>query len=84
MEDALEGHLTPEAWAAIIERAVADAKEGDKDARKWLSDYAVGQPVQRQEVDLDTRMVTLVSEEIVCVAALDEPQEGRDDENAIR
>jgi len=73
MEDALEGHLTPEAWAAIIERAVADAKEGDKDARKWLSDYAVGQPVQRQEVDLGTRMRTMISEEIVVLDAANEP-----------
>ena len=73
MEDALEGHLTPEAWAAIIERAIADAKEGDKDARKWLSDYAVGQPVQRQEVDLGTRMRTMISEEIVVLDAANEP-----------
>jgi len=72
MEDTLEGHLTNEAWAAIIERAVADAKEGDKDARKWLSDYAVGQPVQRQEVDLDTRMRTMISEEIAVASTPDE------------
>ena len=77
MEDALEGCLTPVVWAAIIERAIAGAKEGDKDARKWLSDYSVGQPVQRQEVDLDTRVVTRVAEEIVSVVALDEPQEER-------
>lgn len=36
-------------WKAIIKKAVADAKRGDSVARKWLSDYLVGPPVQRTE-----------------------------------
>lgn len=27
-----------------------DAKRGDTSARKWLSDYLLGLPVQRQEI----------------------------------
>lgn len=34
-------------WVAIIKQAVRQAKQGDKDARKWLTDYLVGPPVQR-------------------------------------
>lgn len=31
----------------IIRTALRQAKKGDKDARKWLTDYIVGPPVQR-------------------------------------
>lgn len=34
-------------WVAIIRQAVRQAKQGDKDARKWLTDYLIGPPVQR-------------------------------------
>lgn len=37
-------------WRAIVKRAVDDAKKGDTAARKWLSDYLLGPPVQRQEI----------------------------------
>lgn len=37
-------------WREIIKRAVDDAKGGDTAARKWLSDYLLGPPVQRQEI----------------------------------
>lgn len=40
---------TFEEWKAVVKRAVADAKRGDAQARKWLSDYLVGPPVQRTE-----------------------------------
>lgn len=33
-------------WEAIVQRAVYDAKRGDAQARKWLSDYLVGVPDQ--------------------------------------
>lgn len=36
-------------WADIIERAIYDAKRGDTAARKWLSDYLMGTPMQRIE-----------------------------------
>ena len=37
-------------WADIVKKAVAQAKRGDSTARKWLSDYLIGPPTQRQEV----------------------------------
>jgi len=37
-------------WERIIDKAVEQAKRGDSNARKWIADYLVGPPVQRQEV----------------------------------
>lgn len=37
-------------WEDIVQKAVYQAKRGDSVARKWLSDYLIGPPVQRQEV----------------------------------
>ena len=37
-------------WQRIIEKAVKQAKSGDSVARKWLADYLVGTPIQRQEI----------------------------------
>lgn len=37
-------------WTEIVKKAVAQAKRGDPTARKWLSDYIIGPPTQRQEV----------------------------------
>jgi len=37
-------------WKAIAERAVLDAKRGDKAARQWLSDYLLGKPQQFVDV----------------------------------
>ena len=37
-------------WQAIITRAVSDAKRGDATARKWLTDYLIGPPVERKEI----------------------------------
>lgn len=34
--------VPPDAWQAIVRRAVADAKEGDAKARDWLSRYLLG------------------------------------------
>lgn len=42
--------VTKSDWQAIIVRAVADAKRGDSQARKWLSDYLIGPPVERKEL----------------------------------
>lgn len=35
--------VTYKDWQAILNRAVADAKRGDQQARKWLSDYLAPQ-----------------------------------------
>ena len=37
-------------WKEIIEKAVSQAKKGDAVARKFLADYLIGPPVQRQEI----------------------------------
>lgn len=37
-------------WAEIVKKAVAQARRGDAVARKWLSDYIIGPPTQRQEL----------------------------------
>lgn len=47
--DALICAVSPQDWADIIKRAVSDAKRGDTAARKWLADYLIGPPVQKQE-----------------------------------
>lgn len=38
------GQVTPEYWQAITKRAIHDAIKGDRDARRWLSDYVLGKP----------------------------------------
>jgi hypothetical protein len=48
--DVLVSSVSVDDWQAIITRAVSDAKKGDPVARKWLADYLIGPPVQRQEV----------------------------------
>ena len=41
---------TFEDWKAIVKKAVEQAKRGDATARKWLGDYLIGPPAQRQEI----------------------------------
>lgn len=36
-------------WKEITAKAVHQAKRGDTAARKWLSDYVLGTPIQRTE-----------------------------------
>ena len=42
--------ITPDKWEAIISRAYRDAEKGDAAARKWLSDYLIGPPIERKEI----------------------------------
>ena len=37
-------------WRTIIKKAVAQAKEGDTAARKFLADYLMGPPTQKTEI----------------------------------
>ena len=37
-------------WQDIVNKAIKQAKTGDAVARKWLSDYLMGPPVQRNEI----------------------------------
>jgi hypothetical protein len=37
-------------WRKIVEKAIMQAKNGDKTARQWLADYIVGKPIQAMDV----------------------------------
>lgn len=62
-------------WRAIVKRAVAQARTGDKDARRWLSDYLLGRPVQRAEIQTE-----VAGDFIVWQWGEDEPAASDDDE----
>lgn len=47
--DAMMGVVSIADWRAITKKAVQQALRGDSVARKWLSDYLMGTPVQRNE-----------------------------------
>jgi len=51
-------------WRAIVDRAVQDAKRGDNVARKWLSDYILGTPIQRFEGDVQGNLRMIWDREI--------------------
>lgn len=42
--------VTEDDWIEIVTKAVTQAKRGDNAARKWLSDYLLGTPVNRTEI----------------------------------
>ena len=44
---AMIGRVSLDDWIAIVAKAIDDAIAGKPSARKWLSDYLLGQPVQR-------------------------------------
>lgn len=49
----LSASVSEEDWRLVITKAVDQAKEGDWRARKWLSDYLIGTPVQRVLMDAE-------------------------------
>ena len=60
----LQSALTPDRWLKIVGKATEQAERGNKDARKWLSDYAIGQPVATQ------RNVTYTPEQYAAALAV--------------
>jgi len=44
-------------WQAIVERAVADAKNGDSTARAWLASYLLGRPSKNHVAPRPTRVL---------------------------
>jgi hypothetical protein len=46
----LVSNVSQEDWAAIVRRAVSDAKKGDTSARKFIADYLIGPPIERKEL----------------------------------
>ena len=47
--DVQKKELTPARWRKIVKKAIEDAIKGDRFARAWLGDYALGKPVQPVE-----------------------------------
>ena len=61
----LELSVSENDWAEICKKAAEQAKRCDAVARKWISDYLIGSPIQRMEhsgKDGDVIKVTLVGE----------------------
>lgn len=44
--------VKPKDWREVIDRALEQAKMGDKDARKFLAEYLVGKPTEYVAADL--------------------------------
>ena len=42
--------VTYEDWREVVKKAVVQAKRGDSQARKFLADYLLGLPTQKQEI----------------------------------
>lgn len=51
--DALIETVDIVSWKKVVKRAVTDAQAGDAKARQWLSNYLIGLPVHRAEIDLN-------------------------------
>ena len=45
--------VAPEDWVAIIQKAVEQAKTGEWRARQWLSNYLLGTPIRRVQIEAD-------------------------------
>ena len=48
---------TFESWKRIVKKAVQQAERGDSVARKWLADYLIGPPVQKNENENTGEMI---------------------------
>ena len=44
-------------WSAIVDKAVADAKAGDRHARQWLTSYLLGAPSDRHVAPKPSRVI---------------------------
>ena len=57
---ALSDRVTLEDWVKIVDVAMANAKAGDKDARRWLSSYLIGLPTQYVDADIGQQGVITI------------------------
>jgi phage terminase large subunit len=61
-------------WERIVMKAVEQAKRGDTQARKWLTDYLVGSPIERKDIDksdnveIDTQSLILLARYLDSIA----------------
>ena len=46
-QKAFQSAVSPAEWKSVISRALRDAKKGNAGARRWLSEYLIGTPIQR-------------------------------------
>jgi hypothetical protein len=51
--------LTVDDWAAIVQKAIDQAKRGDSTARAFLANYAIGRPTEYINVDATSNGNTL-------------------------
>ena len=56
---ALSDSVSIDDWKAIATKAIAQAKDGDKDARAWLGNYLIGKPTEYQVIDADVESETV-------------------------
>ncbi len=52
--------VTTKRWRAIVTKAADQAERGDAVARKWLTDYIIGAPVQKMEMNADNPLQVIV------------------------
>jgi hypothetical protein len=54
--------VTFDEWDKVVKKALEQAKRGDSQARKWLSDYLIGPPQQRIDHTTDGQPLKIVVE----------------------
>jgi hypothetical protein len=60
---ALSSCLKLSDWKAIISKAIEQAKGGDKDARRFLASYAIGNPTEHINTEQNHEVVIRVIRE---------------------
>lgn len=68
--NAMGEYVTIEDWLYVVERALQDAKDGDRHARKWLSDYLIGTPIRRSETTNVTEVRFTKNQRAAAIEAL--------------
>jgi hypothetical protein len=68
----MQSECTLDVWANITKRAIADALEGDRSARQWLSQYVIGPPVKRvmAQVEQSTSSSGDIDHQVIQVLAI--------------
>lgn len=48
-------------WEEITEKAIQQARKGDRSARQWLSDYLLGKPIQNVNIEAQTDLTVMLA-----------------------
>ena len=77
----LSAVVTSEDWAAIVLKAVDQAREGEWRARQWLGNYLMGTPIQRVAADVRVGIQEVLgpAERAAAVTALLQVVQGREE-----